>query len=139
MLVSGTEPITPARVFVTGHQLVSRRMHQRCHVSACTFLTCPFDTSCSMLLVDSRVLLQTQIKGTGEHLGIAAAWEVTFRPDGAFHCKVDAPPVESQFGWNGVVGAASWERESGIVRQLMYDDHEVGPISARPVLHAKFW
>ena len=73
--------------------------------------------------------LQTQIRGTGEHLGIAAAWQMTFRPDGAFHCLVDAPPVSSQFGWNGVVGVASWERESGIVRSLLYDDHEVCSIS----------
>eukprot|EP00892_Ulva_mutabilis_P008368 jgi/Ulvmu1/5903/UM026_0024.1 len=70
-------------------------------------------------------LYQTHIRGTGEHLGISATWNMLFRPDGAFHCKVDAPPVASQFGWNGVVGVASWERESGIVRPLLYDDHEV--------------
>lgn len=76
------------------------------------------------------VFLQTVIKGTGEHLGIAAAWQMTFRPDGAFHGEVTAPPVSSQFGWNGVVGVASWERESGIVRPLVYDDHEVCSVYA---------
>ena len=91
------------------------------------------------VLIDGIELLQTQVRGTGEHLGIAAAWEVMFRPDGAFHCKVDAPPVESQFGWNGVVGVASWERESGIVRPLMYDDHEVGLIFPGPVIQAENW
>lgn len=56
---------------------------------------------------------------------MAAAWQSTFRPDGAFYCHMDAPPVSTQIGWSGILGVACWERASGIVRPLMYDDHEV--------------